>query len=188
MIPRNRAMDFFNAEDLPMGLFTKDIETLNDAFVHTLQTTYYAEHQITEALPKMIEKATSSELKQGFEQHLRETEGQIRRLEQVFQMHGAEPQQSTCPAIDGIIKAGDSMAGNIADKDVLDAALTAAAQMVEHYEIAQYGTLIAWARALGRDDCASVLDETLAEEKATDDKLTRLAEGRLNQQAQRQTA
>ena len=171
-----------------MGLFTKDIETLDDAFVHVLQTTYYAEKQITEALPKMIDKATSSELKQGFEQHLRETEGQIGRLEQVFRMHGAEPEEATCPAIDGIIKAGDGMAGNIADKDVLDAALTSAAQLVEHYEIAQYGTLIAWARELGRDDCVSVLDQTLTEEKATDEKLTRLAEAKLNRNAQYQSA
>ncbi|WAJ29456.1 YciE/YciF ferroxidase family protein [Antarcticirhabdus aurantiaca] len=166
-----------------MGLFTKDIETLNDAFVHVLQTTYYAERQITEALPTMIDNATSPELKQGFQTHLRETENQIKRLEQVFRMHGAEPEEATCPAIDGIIKAGNSMAGNIADKQVLDAALTNAAQMVEHYEIAQYGTLIAWARELGREDCASVLAETLSEEKATDAKLTQLAESRVNRKA-----
>jgi ferritin-like metal-binding protein YciE len=171
-----------------MGLFTKDIETLNDAFVHTLQTTYYAENQITQALPKMIDMATSPELRQGLEQHLRETETQIARLEQVFGMHGVEPQQATCPAIDGIIKAANSMAGNVADSRVLDAVLTSGAQLVEHYEIAQYGTLIAWARELGRDDCASVLGETLAEEKATDERLTRLAEARVNGAAQRQTA
>ena len=166
-----------------MGLFTKDIKTLNDAFVHVLQTTYYAERQITEALPTMIDKATSPELKQGFQTHLRETENHITRLEQVFRMHDVEPEEATCPAIDGIIKAGNSMAGNIADKQVLDAALANAAQMVEHYEIAQYGTLIAWARELGRDDCASVLAETLSEEKATDEKLTQLAESRINRKA-----
>lgn len=166
-----------------MGLFTKNIETLNDAFVHVLQTTYYAENQITEALPKMIEKATAAELRQGFEQHLRETEQQIGRLEQVFRMHGAEPEQATCPAVDGIIKAANSMAGNVADPQVLDAVLTSGAQMVEHYEIAQYGTLIAWARELGRDDCAGLLAETLAEEKATDDKLTQLAASSANTRA-----
>lgn len=171
-----------------MGLFTKDIATLDDLFIHTLKAVYYAEHQITETLPVMREKATSPDLKQGFETHLRETEGQIRRLEQVFQMHGTEPEQATCPAIDGIVKAGNSMAGDIADKQVLDAGLTAAAQLVEHYEIAQYGTLIAWAKEMGREDCASVLAETLAEEKATDEKLTRLAEARLNPKAEMQTA
>ena len=98
-------------------------------------------------------------------------------------MGGVEPGETTCAAIDGIIKAGNSMAGNIADSHVLDAALTSAAQMVEHYEIAQYGTMIAWARELGRDDCAKILADTLAEEKATDEKLTRLAESRVNRSA-----
>jgi len=167
-----------------MGLFSKDVHTLDDLFVTTLQTTYYAERRITEALPQMREMATSPELRQGFDQHLRETEGQIERLERVFRMHGTEPSEATCPAIDGIIKAGNSLAGDIEDKQVLDAALTAAAQMVEHYEIAQYGTMIAWARELGREDCASVLAETLAEEKATDAKLTQLAERRLNARAE----
>ena len=167
-----------------MGLFTKDIETLDDLFVHTLQDIYYAEHQITKALPKMIEKASAPDLKTGFETHLRETEGQIARLEQVFRMHGREPRAVTCPAIDGIIKEANEIAGDIADKAVLDAALVAAAQAVEHYEITRYGTLIAWAKQLGRADCASVLAETLAEEKATDEKLTRIAEVRVNAQAE----
>lgn len=171
-----------------MGLFTKDIETLNDAFVQMLQTTYYAERQITETLPKMIEKATSPALKQGFETHLRETENHIARLEQVFRMGGIEPEETSCAAIDGIIKAGTSMAGNIAEPRVLDAALTSAAQMVEHYEIAQYGTMIAWARELGHEDCARILAETLAEEKATDEKLTRLAESRVNRTAGQRAA
>jgi ferritin-like metal-binding protein YciE len=171
-----------------MGLLTKDIETLNDAFVHVLETTYYAEKQITEALPKMIDKASAPELKQGFQTHLQETQNHVSRLEQVFRMHGVEPQEATCPAIDGIIEAGNSMAGNIADANVLDAALTSAAQMVEHYEIAQYGTLVAWARELGREDCATVLASTLAEEKATDEKLSRLAESRINKSAQQRAA
>ena len=171
-----------------MGLFTKDIATLDDLFVHGLQTIYYAEHQITEALPKLIEKASDPQLKAGFEQHLRETENQIRRLEQVFAQHGAEAHQTDCPAIDGILKAGNGMAGDIADSQVLDAALAHAAQLVEHYEIAQYGSLIAWARALGRPDCAAVLEETLAEEKATDQKISQLAERSLNAQAERATA
>ena len=170
-----------------MGLLTKDIETLPDAFVHILQTTYYAEKQITEALPTMIGKATAPELKQGLDAHLRETKNQVVRLEQVFRQHGVEAKESTCPAIDGIIKAGNSMAGDIADKQVLDAAIAAAAQLVEHYEIAQYGTLIAWAREMGRTDCAEVLAQTLAEEKSADAKLTELAERRLNRSA-KQTA
>jgi ferritin-like metal-binding protein YciE len=133
-----------------MGLFTADIKTLDDLFVHTLQDIYYAETQITKALPKMIAKATDPQLKQGFETHLRETEGQIKRLEQVFQMHGHSPKAVDCPAIDGIIKEANETAGDIGDKKVLDAALLASAQAVEHYEITRYGTLIAWAKQLGR--------------------------------------
>ena len=166
-----------------MGLFTKDITSLDDLFVHTLQDVYYAENQITKALPKMIAKASDPQLKQGFETHLRETENQIRRLEQVFQMHGHEPRAVDCPAIDGIIKEANETAGEIADAEVLDAALLAAAQAVEHYEIARYGTLIAWARRLGREDCAGVLQQTLDEEKATDRKLTAIAESKVNRQA-----
>ena len=170
-----------------MGLFTKDIATLDDLFVHTLQDIYYAEHQITKALPKMIDKATDPQLRQGFEQHLKETEGQIQRLEQVFRMHGTEAKAVDCPAIDGIIKEANEIAGDISDKQVLDAALIAAAQAVEHYEITRYGTLIAWAKQLGRDDCASVLAETLEEEKATDLKLTGMAEAKVNMKAEMQS-
>ncbi|GGD96328.1 hypothetical protein GCM10011390_13880 [Aureimonas endophytica] len=166
-----------------MGLFSKDVKTLNDLFVHTLQDIYYAENQITKALPKMIEKATDPQIKQDFETHLRETQNQIKRLEQVFQMHGESVKAVTCPAIDGIIKETNELAGDIADKDVLDAALVASAQAVEHYEITRYGTLIAWAKQLGRDDCASVLKQNLDEEKATDEKLTKMAEGKINRQA-----
>ena len=166
-----------------MGLFTSDIKTMNDLFVHTLQDIYYAEQQITKALPTMIKKASEPTLRQGFETHLRETENQIRRLERVFEMHGEKPKGVTCPAIDGIIKEANEIVSETADGEVLDAALAAAAQAVEHYEISRYGTLIAWARELGRADCASVLEETLAEEKATDAKLTQLAEARLNRKA-----
>ncbi len=166
-----------------MGLFTKDIATLDDLFVHQLQDIYYAENQITKALPKMISKATDPQLRQGFETHLRETENQILRLEQVFKMHGHEPKAVDCPAIDGIIEEADETAGDIADKEVLDAALLASAQAVEHYEITRYGTLIAWARRLGRDDCASVLQQNLDEEKSTDAKLTAMAESSVNRKA-----
>ena len=167
-----------------MGLFTKDIATLDDLFVHTLQDIYYAEHQITKALPKMIDKATDPSLKQGFETHLRETKGQIARLERVFEMHGQTPKAVTCAAIDGIIKEANEVAGEISDKAVLDAALIAAAQAVEHYEITRYGTLIAWATQLGHDNVVSLLQATLDEEKATDDKLTTLAEKKVNKKAE----
>lgn len=166
-----------------MGLFTADIKTLDDLFVHTLQDIYYAENQITKSLPKMISKATDPQLKQGFETHLRETEGLIRRLEQVFKLHGKKPEGVDCPAIDGIIKEADNLAGDIADKEVLDAGLLAAAQAVEHYEITRYGTLVAWARQLGRADCASLLQQNLDEEKATDKKLTAMAESKVNRKA-----
>ena len=166
-----------------MGLFTKDIETLDDLFIHQLQDIYYAENQITKALPKMISKATDPQLRQGFETHLRETENQILRLERVFKMHGHEPKAVDCPAIDGIIEEADETAGDIADKEVLDAALLAAAQAVEHYEITRYGTLVAWARRLGRDDCAGVLQQNLDEEKQTDARLTAMAESSINRKA-----
>jgi ferritin-like metal-binding protein YciE len=136
----------------------------------------------------MIGMATDPQLRAGFEQHLTETENQRVRLEQVFRQHGHEPDETTCPAIDGIIKAANATAADIDDKSVLDAALAFGAQMVEHYEIAQYGTLIAWARELGREDCAAVLAENLAEEKATDEKLTAIAEARINARAEMQSA
>ena len=117
-----------------MGLFSKDIETMDDLFVHQLKDIYYAEHQILKALPKMIAKATNSELKIGFEKHLTQTQGQVKRLEQVFQMHGVEASAVTCPAIDGILEEAEDVASDVSDKKVLDAALIAAAQAVEHYE------------------------------------------------------
>jgi ferritin-like metal-binding protein YciE len=166
-----------------MGLFSADIRTLDDLFVHTLQDIYYAENQITKALPQMISKATDPQLRQGFQTHLAETQNQIKRLEQVFQMHGHSPKGVTCPAIDGIIAEANEVAGDVADKEVLDAALLASAQAVEHYEITRYGTLIAWAKQLGRPDCAAVLAQNLDEEKETDAKLTKIAENKVNQKA-----
>jgi len=166
-----------------MGLFSKSIQSLDDLFVHTLQDIYYAENQITKALPQMISKATDPSLKQGFQQHLKETENQIARLEQVFQQHGQSVKAVKCPAIDGIIAEANDIAGDIKDKEVLDAALIASAQAVEHYEITRYGTLIAWAHQLGRPDCARLLEQNLNEEKATDEKLTALAEAKVNRKA-----
>lgn len=166
-----------------MGLFTKDIATMDDLFVHQLKDIYYAEKRILKSLPKMIDKATAPELKSGFQRHLAETETHVTRLELVFQMHGVQPEAVTCPAIDGIIAEADEVAGEVADKEVLDAALVAAAQAVEHYEMTRYGTLVAWARELGRNDCADVLRQTLEEEKATDARLTQMAESRINRKA-----
>ena len=166
-----------------MGLFTKDIKTMNDLFVHQLQDIYYAENQLVKALPKMAEKAGDPQLKQGFLTHLDETRTHVKRLEQVFQMHGAEVKAVDCPAIDGIIEEADEVTGEVADKAVLDAALINAAQAAEHYEITRYGSLVAWAKQLGRNDCASVLQKTLEEEKETDRKLTMIAESKVNLRA-----
>lgn len=163
-----------------MGFFSKDIKTLDDLFVHTLQDIYYAEKQIEKNLPKMVEKATDASLKAGFEKHLQETRGHIERVEQVFEMHGVKAKAVNCPAIDGILEEAEEIAGDIDDKNVLDAALIASAQAVEHYEMTRYGTLVAWAKQLGRSDCAAVLAKNLKEEEATDKKLTQMAESNVN--------
>ena len=170
-------------KDSAMGLFTKDIKTMNDLFVNQLQDIYYAEKQLVKALPKMANKATDQQLKQGFLTHLEETRQHVKRLEQVFKMHGAAIKAVDCPAIDGIIEEADDTASEVEDKAVLDAALINAAQAAEYYEITRYGSLIAWAKQLGRNDCASILQKTLDEEKATDKKLTTLAESRVNLRA-----
>jgi ferritin-like metal-binding protein YciE len=166
-----------------MGLFTKDIKTMDDLFIHTLRDMYYAERQILKSLPDMIEKSTDKELAAGLKKHEGETQNQVKRLEQVFQMIGQPAKGVDCPAIDGIIKEADHIAGEVADKTVLDAAIIAAAQSVEHYEIARYGTLIAWALEHGREDCAKLLEQNLDEEKAADQKLTSIAEGKVNRRA-----
>ena len=166
-----------------MSIFSKDIKRMEDLFLHTLQDIYYAENQIVKALPDMIEKSTNRDLTAGFKKHLEETETHVSRLEQVFKLLGRQPKGVECPAIDGIIKEASEIAGDVADKEVLDAALIGAAQAVEHYEIARYGTLAAWARQLERDDCATILHRTLEEEKATDEKLSRLAERKINVKA-----
>ena len=166
-----------------MGLLSKDIKSLDDLFIHTLQDIYYAEQQITKALPQMIEQVTDPQLKQAFQTHLGETQQQIQMVEQVFRMHGHEPKGVTCPAIDGIIDEAQEIIGEVEDKDVLDAAMLAAAQAVEHYEITRYGTLVAWAKQLGRQDCATILHQILEQEKATDKKLNAIAEGKVNMKA-----
>jgi ferritin-like metal-binding protein YciE len=181
--PRGRRLNIAEYKGTAMGFFSKDISTMDDLFVHTLRDIYYAENQILKALPEMIEKATDAQLKQGFQSHLAETKGHVQRVEQVFKMHGVEAKGVDCPAIDGIIDEAEEIAGEIDDKQVLDAALIAAAQAVEHYEITRYGTLIAWAKQLGRNDCASVLQQNLDEEKAADKKLTAMAEKSVNRKA-----
>ena len=158
-----------------MGLFTKDIKTMEDMFVHGLQDIDYAEQEITKALPKMIEKATNRDLAAGLKAHLEETNSQIERLQKVFQKLGKEPKAADCPAIDGLIKEADTLVGEIDDKAVLDAAIVASAQAVEHYEIARYGTLIAWAEELGHDDVVRFLTTNLNEEKAANTKLNTVA-------------
>ncbi|MGC1779633.1 MAG: ferritin-like domain-containing protein [Xanthobacteraceae bacterium] len=166
-----------------MGLFTRDIKTMDDLFVHTLRDIYYAEKQIVKALPDMIEKASDPQLKQGFQSHLRETENHVKRLEQVFDLTGKKAQGVDCPAIDGILKEANEVAGEVDKKTVMDAALIAAAQAVEHYEMTRYGTLIAWAKQLGHNNVVTLLNQTLDEEKATDKKLTSMAESQVNRKA-----
>jgi ferritin-like metal-binding protein YciE len=166
-----------------MGLFTKPIKTLDDLFLHTLQDIYYAENQITKALPQMAEKAQNPMLKQGFETHLQETRQQIQRLEQVFAAINEPVKGVTCEAIDGIIKEAKEVIGDCDDAHVLDVAMAASAQAVEHYEISRYGTLISLARQLGHERVISLLQANLEEEKATDRKLTELAESHVNKMA-----
>lgn len=166
-----------------MGLFSKDIKSMEDLFLHTLQDVYYAELQIVKALPKMIDKSTNRELGASLRNHLRETENQVKRLEQVFEKLGKDPKGVDCPAMDGLIKEADEVAGEVEDKKVLDAAIIGSAQAVEHYEISRYGTLIAWARELGHDNVVSLLNANLKEEKAADRKLNTLAEGKVNRRA-----
>jgi len=158
-----------------MGLFSKDIKTMDDLVLHELQDIYYAEHQITKALPKLIEKATNRDLTQGLRIHLEETKNQIGRLEQVFKKLGKEPRGTDCPAIDGLIKEADHLVAEVEDKQVLDAAIIGSAQAVEHYEIARYGTIIAWAEETGHDEIVRLLTTNLNEEKAANTKLSTIA-------------
>jgi ferritin-like metal-binding protein YciE len=162
-------------EERVMGLFTKDIETMDDLLLHGLKDIYYAENQIVKSLPKLIDKATNRDLKRGLQDHLEETKNQVTRLDQVFKKLGQEAKGVKCLAIDGLISEADEVAGDVADKDVLDAAIAGSAQAVEHYEIARYGTLIAWAESLGHDDIIRLLNTNLNEEKAADKKLSTVA-------------
>ncbi len=160
-------------------------KTLDDLFHETLKDIYYAERQIVKALRKMSRGAQDEKLKAAFEQHREETEGQIDRLKQVFEIIGKRAQGKTCPAIDGIIEEGEEIMDEFKGNPALDAGLLAAAQAVEHYEISRYGTLRTWAQQLGLKDAVKLLEETLAEESKTDETLTQLAETAVNQAAKK---
>jgi ferritin-like metal-binding protein YciE len=159
------------------------MQSLEDLFVNLLKDVYYAEKQILKALPKMAKKAESDDLRQAFQHHLKETEGQVQRLEQVFALCDLKPAGKTCPAIKGILEEGEEDMKEAKDPDVLDAGMIADAQAVEHYEIARYGTMIAWAKQLGMKEAAGLLEQTLEQEYNADRTLTELAESSLNRQA-----
>ena len=160
-----------------------ELNTLQDLFLDMLKDTYDAEHQITKALPKMAKAAKNPELKQGFEQHLKQTEEHIKRLEQVFESMGKKATRKTCAGMKGLIEEGSELIKEDTEPEVLDAGLIAAAQKVEHYEISAYGTLSAYAKQLGQNNAIKLFQQTLDEEKMTDEKLTQIAESSVNIQA-----
>ncbi|MCW2241202.1 YciE/YciF ferroxidase family protein [Azospirillum canadense] len=158
-------------------------QALKDLFIKELQDTYSSETQILEALPAMADAASSPQLKQAFQTHLKETDGQIKRLDRIFQMLKADPGGNTCEATQGLVEEAEEIMEEGLPAEVLDVALIMAAQKVEHYEIASYGSLRTLAETCGMTDVAKLLEETLEEEKATDQKLNQLAEGEVNQRA-----
>ena len=160
------------------------METFSQLFEETLKDIYYAEKAILKALPKMAKKASSKKLEAAFTKHQKETERQVDRLDQVFDMVGKRASGKDCPAIDGIIEEAEELMKEARDDTIRDAAMVAAAQAVEHYEISRYGTLVAWAEKMDMNDAAELLEATLEEEKATDEKLTELAQSEINVQAQ----
>lgn len=166
-----------------MALFSHTFNNLNDLFIHELGDLYDAENRITEALPKMADAASSPELKMAFQDHLKETEQHVSRLEEVFSKMGMKPKRETCPAMKGLLVEGEQMLSATGDDKVRDAALIASAQRVEHYEMAGYGAVRTFAQQLGRSDLAQILQQTLDEEGEADKKLTRIAEGSVNTQA-----
>ena len=160
-----------------------DVGTLHDAFIDELRDAYDAEKQLVKALPKMARAASSTDLREAFEMHLEETRGQIERLEQVFEGLDEKVRGKHCDGIAGIIEEGKAVMEEDFDETTMDACLIAGGQRAEHYEMAAYGTLVAWARAMGHTEAAELLQETLDEEKAADEKLSALAEGGINQGA-----
>jgi ferritin-like metal-binding protein YciE len=171
-----------------MALFgMTEFNSLDDLFLQQLEDLYDAEKRLTQALPKMAEAASSGELKQAFQAHLHETEGHVRRLEKIFGMISHEPERETCAAMKGLIKEGEEMIDAHGDPVVRDAGLIAAAQRVEHYEMAGYGSVRAFAQQLGMTEAAQILQQTLNEEKEADSKLTTIAQTSVNAQAGRAT-
>ena len=161
------------------------LESLHDLYLSELKDLYSAENQIIKALPKVIEKTSSPELRQALESHLEQTRGHVTRLEEVFQMHGEEPKKMKCKGMQGVLDEGEEMLGFDAPPDVRDAAIISSCQRVEHYEIAAYGSVRTYAEQMGHDRAAAVLQETLDEEKEADEKLTDIAESRVNVEATR---
>ena len=162
----------------------KQPKTLDDLFHDTLKDLYFAERKILATLPKLMKAAQNEDLKAALEKHRGETAGQVERLDQVFQIIEKKPQGKTCPAINGLTEEGAEIIEEYKGSPAIDAGLLAAAQAVEHYEIARYGALIAWAEELGLDDAVALLQETLEEEKNTDEALTDLAESVVNQETE----
>ena len=158
-------------------------KTLHDAFIDELRDAYDAEKQLTKALPKLVKKARSKELKSAFESHLKETENHVRRLERVFDSIGKKASGKHCNGMAGIIEEGKNVMDEGFEESAMDACLIAGGQRAEHYEMAAYGSLIAWAKAMGHDDAVGLLEETLEEEESADEKLTSLAEGGINERA-----
>jgi ferritin-like metal-binding protein YciE len=159
------------------------MSNLQDLFIHHLKDMYYAEKKLAKALPKMAKKATEQPLRSAFEEHQRQTEEHVKRLEQVFEQCGKKPSGATCPAIDGIVEEGEDLMKEAEPGEAMDAGLIAAAQAAEHYEIARYGTLAAWAKMLDMGEAEKILHTTLEEEKQTDEKLTKLAMQQVNRKA-----
>jgi ferritin-like metal-binding protein YciE len=167
-----------------MALFTStEFNNFEDLFKEQIEDLYDAEHRLTDALPKMAEAASSTQLKQAFQDHLTETQGHVSRLEQIFGELNIEPKRSTCQAMKGLVAEGEEMIKAKGDPDIKDAALIAAAQRVEHYEISGYGTARSFAQRLGLTQAVSLLQQTLQEEKAADEKLNDIAESSVNAQA-----
>ncbi|WP_421579049.1 ferritin-like domain-containing protein [Shinella sp. M31] len=163
-------------------------KTMEDLFLDGIKDIYYAERKIIAGLKKMIRGAEAPDLKAAFDKHLQETEGQVERLVQVFELLGKPARGKTCPAIDGILEEGQEILEEFKGSPALDAGLLAAAQAVEHYEIARYGTLKSWAMQLGKNDVAKLLDQTLAEETKTDQALTQLADAKVNREGKTKAA
>ncbi|HVZ05433.1 ferritin-like domain-containing protein [Hyphomicrobium sp.] len=159
------------------------IEKLEDLFIHTLEDVYFAEGKLVKALPKMAKACDSPDLAKAFMGHLEETKEHVARLDEVFKALGRKSKGVECPAIKGILEEGEELMSEVEDPDTRDAAMIAAGQAAEHYEITRYGTLVSWAKLLGHKDVAAILQKTLKEEYGADDKLTKLAESRLNKEA-----